>query len=158
MEAVREYLFSVTATALCCSVLTMILGKKGTCGTTIKFLCGIVMILSVVGPLLNLKPNNIYGVFDDFSSETKKVTSFGKEMALKEYTDIIKDRTAAYILDKAESLGVELTVEVTLCDEEPLTPNGITIRGDISPYAKKVLSDTITKELGIRAEEQVWTG
>ena len=158
MESVREYLLGVTTAALCCGILTTILEKKGMCGSTVKFLCGIVMILAVVSPLLNLQLSNLQGAFHDLSLETGAVTAFGQETALKEYADIIKGRTAAYILDKAESLGAELTVEVTLCDEEPLAPCGVKLSGAISPYAKKVLSDTIVRDLGIDAEEQIWTG
>ena len=158
MESVREYLLGVTATALCCGILTSILGKKGMCGNTVKFLCGIVMILAVVGPLLNLQLISLKESFHTLSLETGAVAAFGQETALKEYADIIKDRTAAYILDKAESLGAELTVEVTLSDEVPLVPCGVKLTGAISPYAKKVLSDSIAKDLGIDVEEQVWTG
>ena len=158
MESVREYLLCITVTALCCSILSTILGKKGMCGNAVKFLCGIVMILAVVGPLLNLQMSNLKSTFHDLSLETGSITAFGQESALKEYADIIKDRMAAYILDKAESLGAELTVEVTLSEEVPLVPCGVKLSGAISPYAKKVLSDTIARDLGINAEEQVWTG
>ena len=158
MESVREYLLGVTTTALCCGILTAILGKKGMCSSTVKFLCGIAMILSVVVPLLDLQIGSIQGTFQNLSMETKTVTAYGEETALKEYADIIKSRTAAYILDKAKSLGAELTVEVTLCDEVPLAPSGVKLSGAISPYAKKVLSDTIANDLGINAEEQIWTG
>lgn len=158
MESVREYLLGVTASSLFCGILTTILGKKGMCGNTVKFLCGIVMILAFISPLLNLQLSSLKGAFHDLSLESESVTAFGQETALKEYADIIKDRMAAYILDKAESLGAELTVEVTLSDELPLVPCRVKISGAISPYAKKVLSDSIAKDLGIDAEEQVWTG
>lgn len=158
MGSVREYLLGITTTAMCCSVLSAILGKKGTCGSTVKFLCGIVMILAVVGPLLNVKLNTIRESFYGLSLETDAITAYGKEAAWEEYSAIIKERIAAYILDKAESLGAELTVEVTLCDDEPLTPSGVKLCGAISPYAKKVLSDAIAKDLGICTEAQVWTG
>ena len=60
-------------------------------------------------------------------------------------------------MDKAESLGAELTVEVTLSDDELMVPCAVKLSGAISPYAKKVLSDTIAKDLGIQVEEQIWT-
>jgi len=157
MESVREYLLSITVVALCCGVLSAVLGKKGLTGSTAKFLCGIVMLLAVVGPLLNLRIGDLQGTIKGLSQEADAVTAVGRENALKEYVGIIKERTAAYILDKAESLGAELTVEVTLSDDEPMVPCAVKLSGAISPYAKKVLSDTIAKDLGIQVEEQIWT-
>lgn len=158
MDSMRGYLLGITVVALCCGILSSVLGKKSISGASVKFLCGIVMLLTVVGPLINLRPGNMQGIFNSFSQESDAVTAFGKETALKEYAAIIKDRTAAYILDKAKNLGVELTVEVTLSDNEPMVPCGVKLSGAISPYAKNVLSDMIAKDLGIRVEEQIWTG
>ena len=158
MDAVRGYLLSVISAALCCGILTGILGKKGICGGTVKFLCGIVMILVIVSPILNVRLKNFTEFFDDMSFEAGAVTAFGQESATDAYGDIIKSRTAAYILDKAKSLGAELTVEVTLSEVVPMAPCAVRLSGAISPYAKKVLSDTIARDLGIKTEEQTWTG
>ena len=87
-----------------------------------------------------------------------KVLSGNEESGQKEYSDIIKRRTAAYILDKAKNLGADLMVEVTLNDEIPPVPCAVRLRGIITPYAKKVLSETIFRDLGIKTEEQTWIG
>ena len=70
--------------------------------------------------------------------------------------EIIKARTQAYILDKARSLDVALTVEVFLDDATIPAPCGVRIEGAISPYAKKVLSQMMKDDLGIPPEEQIW--
>ena len=158
MESVRGYLLSITVAALCCGILSSVLGKKGLTGSTVKFLCGIVMLLTVVGPLLDIQIGDLENSFKGLSQEANSITAFGQETALKEYAGIIKERTAAYILDKAESLGAELTVEVTLSDDDLLVPCAVTLSGTVSPYAKKVFTKTIVKDLGIQEEEQIWTG
>lgn len=158
MDAVRGYLLSITSAALCCGVLSGILGKRGVYGSTVKFLCGVVMLISVVGPLLNVKLDSFVEYFDNLSAEASAVVSIGDEAALKQNADIIKERTAAYILDKANSLGAELTVEVTLSDTAPRVPCAVRLRGTITPYAKKVLSELIARDLGIKTEEQTWIG
>jgi len=158
MESIREYLLGVTVAALCCSVLVSVLGKKGMAGSTVKFLCGIVMLLSVLGPLVNIRFGSFGDILDDISLEGESAAVFGQEAAQKEYSDIIKKRTAAYILDKAKSLGAELMVEVTLNDAIPPVPCAVRLSGSITPYAKKVLSETISRDLGIKTEEQTWNG
>lgn len=158
MDTVRGYLLSITVVALCCGILCSILGKKGLTGSTVKFLCGIVMLLTVVGPLLNIRIGDIKNSFVGISQEGKSIAALGQESALKEYMDNIKERTAAYILDKAENLGAELTVEVTLSDDDLLVPCAVKLSGTVSPYAKRVLKETIARDLGIQEGEQTWIG
>ena len=55
MESLRGYLLSVTVVAMCCGILSSLTGKKGLTGSTVKFLCGIVMLLVVIGPLVNIE-------------------------------------------------------------------------------------------------------
>ena len=71
---------------------------------------------------------------------------------------IIKDKTEAYILDKAASLGVDLQVDVILSDTAPPLPVEVLLIGAASPYAKAQLSTMIADELGIAKEAQRWTG
>ena len=66
---------------------------------------------------------------------------------------IIKQKTETYILDKANALGAEITVQVVL---EDYIPAGVTIMGDVSPFVKSNLSASITQELNIPPEEQIW--
>ena len=70
----------------------------------------------------------------------------------------IKKEVQAYILAKAESLGAQLEVSVVLSDNQFAEPVGVRIAGAISPYAKQVLIQTITDDLGIDREAQQWIG
>jgi len=107
---------------------------------------------------VNIRFGSFGDILDDISLEGESAAVFGQEAAQKEYSDIIKKRTAAYILDKAKSLGAELMVEVTLNDAIPPVPCAVRLSGSITPYAKKVLSETISRDLGIKTEEQTWNG
>ena len=74
----------------------------------------------------------------------------GKE----ELAAIIAGRTAAYISDKADALGLRVTARVETepgVDGTPL-PASAELTG---PYSRE-LADWITGELGIPAERQVW--
>ena len=77
-------------------------------------------------------------------------------MAREAERDIIKARIQAYILDKADSFGTQLDVEVIL-DQDNI-PTSVELRGNISPYAKAQLTGIITENLGIPKEYQLWTG
>jgi len=68
----------------------------------------------------------------------------------------IIDSTRAYILEKAETFGAELTVEVMLDDSSIPVPSGVRIRGNISPYNREKLGSIIQRDLGIPTEAQIW--
>ena len=70
--------------------------------------------------------------------------------------NIIKSRVQAYILDKADSFGTSLEVEVIL-DQDHI-PVSVELQGNISPYARAQLTEIIEEDLGIPKEHQLWIG
>ena len=69
---------------------------------------------------------------------------------------IIKDRTEAYILDKAASMGLSLRVEVILSEEEIPKPITVKLWGTVPPYTKTRLRNWMEDTLGIGEEDQLW--
>lgn len=155
MEAIRSYLLSVTAAALICSMVTKLV-HKGTVGTVMKLLTGICMALTVVSPLVDIRLDGLKDLTVDVSQAASKAAAAGENLARQELETIITAQTQAYILDKAEELGLSLSVEVVLSGESYPVPAGVKLEGNASPYARMVLSDYITEKLGISAEDQKW--
>lgn len=158
MDGIREYLMRVTVAALCCGIISSFLGKKGSIGLVIKFLCGLFMAVVLISPLISVRLDSLEDIFDDISTQADVAAGAGEAAANHAYGDIIKEKVTAYILDKAESFGAVLTVEVTLDGSVPPVPCAVRIEGQISPYGKSVLSDAIAGDLGIRLEDQIWIG
>ena len=152
MDAIKGYLLSITAAALICGIVNSLSGK-GSTGKLLKLLSGLFLAAAVIKPAVEVKLDNIYTFTDNLTVNSDIVVSQGENLAAEEMKRIIKEKTEAYILDKAKALGAEIAVEVTLHD---YTPVGVTIEGDVSPYVKKNLSANITQELDIPPEEQVW--
>ncbi len=158
MDAIREYLLRIAAAALICSILTAITGKKGTLGTVVKLVSGLLLTLTVVSPWTAVRFDGILDFAGDISADADAAAASGENAALEAYSAIIKEETEAYILDKADSLGAELTVNVLLEGDSPPVPVSVELGGSISPYGKQVLSNLIEEELGIGQEDQIWTG
>ena len=76
--------------------------------------------------------------------------------AAQEQAKIIKEQSQAYILDKAVSLGADISVAVTVSETTPPTPIEITVKGAVSPYVKTVLKDYLKEQFGIPEEAQKW--
>ena len=158
MGSIREYLIGIVTAAILCSIVTVLVGKKGAVGTVIKFLSGLLMTLAVLSPWTNISLDNLWGWTEDFSQAGEGLVAHGENMAEDAYRAGIKQRAEAYILEKAHSLGTELTVEVSLSSGETPIPIGAILTGSISPYAKEQLSRMLEEELGIAGKEQVWIG
>lgn len=47
MESIRQYLLSITAAAVICSLITGIMGKKGTYAAIVRMLCGLFMAITM---------------------------------------------------------------------------------------------------------------
>lgn len=155
MQAIREYLVRVTAAALLCGVAGKLL-PGGSVGAVLKMICGILMALLVVNPVLKLELSELTDFADRITMEADDAVAEGEQQAQTALCEGIIVQTRAYIQDKANELGAELLVEVELTNDQIPVPCGVTLQGQISPYAKSVLSDYLEKSLGIRAEAQTW--
>ena len=91
------------------------------------------------------------GYEEAIEARTAELDNAGKE----ELAAIIAGRTAAYISDKADALGLDVEARVETepgADGETPLPARAELRG---PYSQD-LADWIAGELGIPAERQVW--
>lgn len=152
MDTIKAYLLSVTAAALVCGIINSLSGK-GSTAKLLKLISGLFLAATVIKPAVEIKLDNIYTFTDNLAVSSDVAVSRGETLAAEEMKRIIKEKTEAYILDKAKALGAEIAVEITLQD---YTPAGVTIKGDVSPYVKNNLRASITQELDIPPEEQVW--
>lgn len=157
MDGIGTYILSVVASAVVCGSINILFQKKGTSAVLIRSICGIYMAFVLISPLQKFDFSIYEDYFSGFSEEANEAVSRGEEIARKEQKEFIKKQTEAYILDKAVSLGAEISVSVTLSDTMPPTPIQITIKGAVSPYVKKVLKSYLKEQLGIPEEAQTWT-
>ena len=155
MDQIREYLISITATALICSAAVKLI-NKGMIGAVVKLIAGIIMVLAVVAPWLSIRLDSLQDFASDIRVEAGDVAAEGENSARQAMAAIITGEVRTYILEKAESLGVELTVEVELREDDLPVPDAVRLQGQVSPYAKSVLTEYIAVNLGIAAEDQIW--
>ncbi|MBE6983357.1 MAG: hypothetical protein E7435_03650 [Ruminococcaceae bacterium] len=156
MEEIRAYILSVVAAAIICGSIRMLFGKKGGITALITALCGIFMTFALISPLRQLD-FSVYGdYFSGFMEEAQAVVKEGEIAALQEQRAFIKRETETYILDKAVSLGADISVAVTVSETTPPTPIEITVKGAVSPYVKTVLKDYLKEQFGIPEEAQKW--
>ena len=156
MAALGEYIVSVTVTALLTGIVSGFL--KETPGEKYgKLVCNLVLLMAVLRPAAQWQawklPETAFPAAD--GSSLISDAWYDAQNALGE---IIKQKSEAYILDKAAAMGLELTARVGLSSDDPPVPVCVEITGAVSPYMKLRLEEMILEGLNIAKENQVWIG
>lgn len=151
--AVRSWLTSIAAVTLMLTVVQTLV-PEGTLRKISGFTGGLLLLAALLQPVLKTDLGRLRLDFSDYEAaigeRAAELDAAGKE----ELAAIIAERTAAYISDKADALGLRVTARVETelgADGTPL-PASAELTG---PYARE-LADWIAGELGIPAERQVW--
>ena len=114
------------------------------------------MMIVAITPLTGKELLRFDRLSVEFTQETQTALQTGQDQANDMLRQIITERTEAYILDKAKSMGVNLSVEVVLSDAELPTPETVILTGEASPYVKKRLRTILISDLDISEEELQW--
>lgn len=156
MEAVRQYLLSVTAAAIVCSIINRVIGKTGTYAAIVKLITGLFLVFTVISPFAKLQITDLPAYMDSLTVDADLVVMDGQQTARDAVREIIKAEAEAYILDKAATLDLTVEAEVIVSDTDIPQPCAVTLRGSASPYAKQRLQQLIANDLGIPEEKQTW--
>ena len=156
MDGIREYLISVTAAAVLCGILKSLMGEKGNSASLVRLICGIFLALTVIRPLKELTLTDISLLPSGLMAEARATSGEGVDYTRQTKADLIKQQCEAYILDKAQTLGAGIQVEIRISEDGEPIPVASMITGNLSPYAKNQLSSTLEKDLGISQEDQKW--
>ena len=151
----KNYILSIVIAAIICSLSSALLNEQKAIGKLVKLLSGILMTVTLLNPLKTVTFKNISIYFDNISNEAQAYANEGKISSQYDTAAIIKERTEAYILEKANAMNLDISLEVHL-DENNSIPSSVTISGELAPYEKSVLSDYIKETLGISEEHQQW--
>ncbi len=150
MEGLRQWLLGITLTAFAAGLARQ-LAPAGREQGAVRLVGGLLVVLAILRPLGSWQWE---GLTLPTFQETEEMTQQYREEQTAALSAIIAKKTAAYIWDKAEELGLSCTVEVTVAAGEngiPL-PDTVIITGPYDPG----LSALIEKEVGIPAGKQIW--
>ena len=157
MEAVRQYIISVSAAAVFCGV-TKTLIPKGSAQALISILCGTFLAYTFLLPFRDINLDSLVGPVNVGTSFDSYEVQEGRAVRRDTIAQIVINNTEALIMDKANEYGVTVYAEVMLSEDEIPIPISVSITGTISPYVKKQIQSYIRDELGIAEENQLWTG
>jgi hypothetical protein len=156
MENVRDYMMSVLSVAIICSILVKMPWMGGTAGRMVKLCGGLILLFAILQPVANVKIRNPLLWLENIQAEAGDAIASGEMQTGTALYECIKKQAEAYILDKAETLGVALEVEIIMSEGTLPIPIGARLQGDISPYAKLRITSMIETELGISGDTLEW--
>lgn len=150
------YLLSVVAISLFRSLILTII-PKGNINRIVSFLLMLLFVTVVVSPGLRIQTDTLAKSIAELRIESEQEGS-GIEIKNREIiAKLIKDECEAYILDRARALGLDITAEIEMNNNEDYPfPEMVIITGSISERDQNYISQIIENDLGIPIEKQEW--
>lgn len=154
MQALGRYLLRVAAASLLVSLSSAVV-PPGKFRKLVGFTGGLVLVLCIAGPAQELAGWDAASAIEDLL--VRQTADFEAESADGILEQLITEKTRAYILDKAESLSMTLSVEVQLAWNDRLPyPWRLCLRGSGTQSQRQAMSRFLEQELAVPAERQVW--
>lgn len=150
-----NWIMGLSGAAVFCAVMCE-LCPKGSVKSVVKLLCGMVMALALISPLLNMELPYYAMNLAEYRLMAEEAASDGKSESDTLSRTIIEEQCRAYILDKGQALGADIQdagVKLRWSSEGFWYPVGCEIKGKYHGG----LAAAISSELGLGDESQVWT-
>ena len=154
-EAVRQWLLGVACTALILAVADSLVPDGG-----VKKVCrlagGLALLLAAAGPILRLEAGALADALEGYRAQVQNYEETLAEQNNLFYQAIIEESAAAYIVDKAEEMGIFCQAEVTFSYDEDGVPCPweVTARGDWTDEAREALERLLEDDLGVPPQRQ----
>ena len=152
MTILKNWLVGVMIACAFLSVCYAVL-PKGKFRTVARCSGGLVLLLVLVQPLEQADWSELLHTYDNWQMKLDLENEKYSEQQKAELTALIAEKTAAYIEEKAASLGVVCHARID-CEERDGIPFPTAVTMDI-PYDKRIEA-LIREELDIQAESQYW--
>lgn len=158
MGTVGEYIISVTSAALVCGCVQSFFDGKGPVSSVLKLLCGIFLCVVALRPVMDIRLPELAVFSQEPRAEAGALAAEAQQLAAEAQRERISEECRTYIAQKAQTLGCDLSIRVYTGQEAPYAPSRVEIEGNASPYARGVLTNWITENLAVKAEDQRWIG
>lgn len=155
IEAAGQWILGVTCAALL-GALACELAGKGTLGQVARLVSGLVLLWAVLSPLPGVDIARLTQPVLEVGTQLEQEHERLSEQSATAMRAVIEQESQAYILDKAQQLGLDCQVRVTCRQEGGVwLPWSVQVKG-IAPSA--ALTRAVEEELGVAAERIRYEG
>ena len=154
-ELVRQWLLGVACTALVLAIADS-LAPDGSVKRICRLAGGLALLLAAVGPVLRLDSGILAQTLEEYRAMVQRYEDALEKQNNLFYQAIIEESAAAYIVDKAEEMGISCQAEVTFSYDEDGVPCPweVTARGDWTDGARKAMERLLEDDLGVPPQRQ----
>jgi len=158
-EALFSWIRGIFCAALLCAA-ALALCPKGRVKTVLSAVCGAIMLCAVIMPISDFDYTLYSQSLAEYRKSAAEFSEEGEEYAQGLNRTYIQEKCAAYIVDKAASLGADISASVLAEWSEAgyFYPVSAVLEGELNDIQRARLSAYIESELGISADMQEWTG
>ena len=153
VEALKEWVTSIVLVTLLLSVAQTLI-PEGSIRKIASFTGGLILLVALLQPVLGTDLSRLDLEMGEYEQAVRERREELEKMGKSDLSDIIAQRTAAYISDKADTLGIAVTAEVTVEPGENGVP--VPVGARLTGPTSGELADYMEQELGIPRERQVW--
>ena len=156
IAAMQNYLLRLIAAALLVAVAAAIT-PEGRVKRVVTFAGGLLLALVLLRPAGEVDITDMSRAIARVQMEYNENATGIRAASLQVQSAIISQQAQAYILSKAEAMGLALQVQVeTRAEELYPYPWAVTLTGSVTAEEKEVLARYIEENLAIPAQRQTW--
>ena len=126
-----------------------------------RILCTCILLICLLEPVKRIDFDSFSLDMARYRAREEEILQNGRDMSTKLNREIIENEYAAYIMEKAEEMGVNVSrvIVKTKWDTEGIwVPNEAYIEYESDARSAAELGRAVKLELGIPEERQTWTG
>lgn len=151
----KQWILGITCAALI-GALGSALAPAGRVKKAGRLAAGLLLLLAAVKPLGGVDYDALAGALSEYRPDGAAYEAALEEKSGAVLKAVIEERTNAYISDKAKTLGMDCTAEVTYYygPDGEVRPEAVVVRGEFTDNQQGELSRALEGELGIPAQKQ----
>jgi len=154
LELIRQWLTGITCAAMVVA-LAESLTPSGGVRKIGRLTGGLVLLIAVLKPVLTVDTAALERSLTEHTQELSAYSAQLEEENKVLMKSIIEEQSAAYIVDKAEALGISCAVQVEAGgDGELPVPWRVTVTGELDGEKREALTACIAADFAIPAERQ----
>lgn len=155
MGALREYVLSLVAASMICSIVLQLLPDSGR-KELLRTISGAALAIVILQPLSQIRSEELMNSLYFDMPAADPYLSRGEKTAAEMKRQYITKACEAYILEEAKKMGAVINTRITL--DSACQPVYVEIQGLDDPEIRKKLEYLLTEDMGITKENQLWTG
>lgn len=123
----KEMLLPLISASILCSI-AIALAPGGRCRDVVRLTAALVLAMAFLRPVIQVGLDGWWISPDQIQQEAEEMAQNGESAGRNLQRKLIEDAISSYIVQQAETMGLTLTAEVTIGEDN--TPQRVTLRSD----------------------------